>query len=196
MKARIFIILLLISLCSRTEAQSTFLEVYSGISRSDFDFDNWTNAHSVPVGIKVMYGGVLKFGLDISTNVLYPYNFVARDNDDQEIYRNEVQLNQANMFLLIEFNKEGVISPYVRGGGGVYTGKISMINPNDTETISLSLTKGYNYGGGVIIGNNFKVILEYSLFNSNLVSDSNSSIDFQSNWSQLILGFGIKLKSR
>lgn len=177
---------------AKSSAQSGLLEIYSGVARSDFDFDNWTRAHAVPIGMKIMYGGSFKLGLDLGTNAAYPFSFIAHGANDKEIYRDELDLIQANLFVLVEFNQEGILSPFLRAGGGIYTGKISTKKDPESNTVNLGESFGYNYGAGLIIGHRVNAILEFSLYNTDLSSDSNSNIEFSSNWYQLSIGLAFE----
>ena len=220
MKRILFVLILLLTTIS-IYAQAS-IALFAGYGQSQFG-DNlfeegidYDQAGYLPIGLQAGYNfGVLPIGsIFIGAEInhaIMPFTFEYRDdvgNGEQRLL--DVKINQTVIggLLKIKFDA-GSVTPFVRVGGGMYTGGSEIEYSNllkslaeqqtgerleDDET-DLKSTFGLNFGGGLDfkVGSSNAVLLEFVYHMVEREADVENSETFGAdNWAALIgFQFGI-----
>ena len=200
---RIFTLFAFLLLLSSYSIAQTQISVFAGYGMSSFEDDlfdgsEFDQSGYIPVGATIQFGrGMFKFGGEISYSVL-PFTF-EMSAGNQELA--EVKFTQLyyGAFVKIKFGEGIGTVPYLRAGGGYYTGRgkieyadaLKQIGYEDEEE-DFKGVFGFNGGGGVEFsinqGNSVYFEFLYHFVDQEMENDDSDETFKLNNWA-LQVGF-------
>lgn len=131
------------------------LSLWGAYGRSDFQLDSYTQAANIPLGLRLSYGGVVKAGLELSSNQLSPYTYEYLNTAGELVYENQITQQNLAGIVAIDLSYDKPWGIYLKGGGGVYRGAIKQVyNPEisnfDDRSEAFNNSIGLQFGLGFI----------------------------------------------
>lgn len=158
----LIVIMFLFTSIGFSQEQGSFV-LFAGYGQSFFADDLSDDGYQVeeakylPVGIQVLWGlGNLQLGGEVNYAAV-PFTFQL---GDESVDLGEISISQLYYGILANFRLgtgSGII-PYIRGGGGMYTGTfkvdfsddLNALGSEDSE-VDFKSTFGFNFGAGIEI---------------------------------------------
>jgi len=200
---RIFTLFVFLLLSSSYSIAQTQISIFAGYGMSSFEDDlfdgtEFDQSGYIPVGATIQFGrGMFKFGGEISYSVV-PFTFEMSDGDTKIAELKMTQLYYG-AFVKIKFGEGIGTVPYLRAGGGYYTGsakvefedQFKQFGAEDTEEDYKGVF-GFNGGGGVEFsvnhGNSVYFEFLYHFVDQEMENDDSGESAKLNNWA-LQVGF-------
>jgi len=136
---------------SMPQAKTASLSVFSGIGMSAFDEDaigDWDQCGYIPIGVQFTYSisPTFTFGAEAETT-LRDFSWLS-GSDEEHTIRNKVAVAEFGVFGKVYVSQDR-ISPYLRLGGAIYAGTMSVDTGEEEASLDLETQPGFNLGGGL-----------------------------------------------
>ncbi|HOF67757.1 MAG TPA: hypothetical protein PLX54_08055 [Candidatus Fermentibacter daniensis] len=127
------------------------LFLFSGLGMSAFDEDaigDWEQCGYVPVGAQFTFRitPMFAFGAEAETT-LRDFSWLSGPDEEHTI-RHKVAIAEFGLFGKV-FISQDRISPYLRLGGAIYAGTMSVDTGEEEASLDLETQPGINLGGGL-----------------------------------------------